>query len=171
MTERVLKRLAMHAMRAFDAEVRAGTREGLSADEVAAPGTGVLGAERPRAGRGPRVRQVKIVRQTERVDPGTGRGRSRGYGFVETHRHADALRVLRWANNHPDVWRLLETWHREEVDERARREPGKTQARAAAAADGNTGQRRRLVVEFAIENVQIVRRRAQRQTGVRPLRH
>ena len=31
----------------------------------------------------PRVRQAKIVRQADRVDTLTGKGRSKGYGFLE----------------------------------------------------------------------------------------
>ena len=43
-------------------------------------------------GRDTGVRQAKIVRQADRVDAVTGKGRSKGYGFLELGAHADALR-------------------------------------------------------------------------------
>jgi len=59
-----------------------------------------------KSGRRTRGRQAKIVRQMERVDPMTGKGRSKTYGFLEMNTHADVLRVLRWTNNHPGVGRV-----------------------------------------------------------------
>ena len=61
--------------------------------------------------------EAKIVRQQDRVDVLTGKGRSKGYGFVEMEKHADALRVLRWANNNPAVGKLFDEWYKEELKE------------------------------------------------------
>ncbi|ETW75268.1 hypothetical protein HETIRDRAFT_244962, partial [Heterobasidion irregulare TC 32-1] len=218
-TERGLRRLATHAVRAFDREVKAGTRAGLTRDELqegveAAPEGGAdaekgkdawtgKGKEKEKgrkegrkgwskAGRNaPLVRQAKIVRQADRVDTATGLGRSRGYGFVELRTHADALRVLRWANNSRETEGLFAQWWAAEAGERAtaeeakgedgkkRAEKLKKEAQAFAArgtgkeeaagdeveaAEGVAEKRGKgkgtLIVEFSIENVQVVQRRA-----------
>jgi nucleolar protein 4 len=62
------------------------------------------------------VRQSKILRQNDRVDPLTGLGRSKGYGFLELGTHADALRVLRWANANKEVNALFRMWWREALE-------------------------------------------------------
>ena len=221
-TERGLRRLATHAVRAFDREVKAGTRAGLTRDELeegveAAPEGGAdaekgkdawtgKGKEKEKgrkegrkgwnkAGRdAPLVRQAKIVRQADRVDTATGLGRSRGYGFVELRTHADALRVLRWANNSRETEGLFAQWWAAEAGERAtaeeakgedgkkRAEKLKKEAQAFAArgtgkeeaagdeveaAEGVAEKRGKgkgtLIVEFSIENVQVVQRRAARE--------
>jgi nucleolar protein 4 len=76
-------------------------------------------------GRGTRVKQAKIVRQQERIDPVTGNGKSKGYGFIEMNTHGDALRVLRWANNNSDIGPLLEEWWKEELGDLIKLEKGK----------------------------------------------
>jgi len=121
------------------------------------------------------------MRQAERVDAITGKGRSRGYGFVEMYTHADALRVLRWANGNTEVDALLRSWWREELErlikvERDKLKGGqkdeeeKSEARlkrmvAELAKEGKRKEddeakgRGTLIVEFSIENVQVVQRR------------
>lgn len=129
-TERMLKRLAIHAVRSFESEVKAGKRSGLTEDELTEPlpdpdaddpkertAKGKGKAAQTRKGRSTGVQQAKIVRQQDRVDAATGKGRSRGYGFLEMETHADALRVLRWSNNNLDVSKLLDTWWKEELED------------------------------------------------------
>ncbi|KAH9920029.1 RNA-binding domain-containing protein [Epithele typhae] len=199
-SERMLKRLAIHAIRAFEKEAKSGTREPLTADELAEPvpedkdadgdvkmeaadsdakaaadKKGKKGGKHPQGkpGRNTGVRQAKIVRQGDRVDAVTGKGRSKGYGFLEPHTHADALRVLRWANNNPAVHPLFEGWWRAEFEELIAAEKKK-----GAGKDGKVDEARvkrireelergappkgrgTLIVEFSIENVQVVQRRA-----------
>ncbi|KAG2046694.1 hypothetical protein BDR06DRAFT_964750 [Suillus hirtellus] len=173
-TERTLKRLTLHALRTFQDEVKKGERNGLTPEELEEvinesdePGNS---STKPKAGKrlqGSRVKQAKIVRQHERVDPVTGKGRSKGYGFIEMPRHADALRVLRWANNNPAVAPLLSTWWKEELGDLIKLEKGKKdpdEARLKRIKDELEGQvkipKGTLVVEFSIENVQVVQRRA-----------
>lgn len=173
-TERTLKRLALHALRTFQDEVKKGERNGLTPEELEEvtkesdePGDS---STKPKVGKrlqGSRVKQAKIVRQHERVDPVTGKGRSKGYGFIEMPRHADALRVLRWANNNPAVAPLLSTWWKEELGDLIKLEKGKKdpdEARLKRIKDELEGQvkipKGTLVVEFSIENVQVVQRRA-----------
>ena len=122
-------------------------------------------------GRDTGVRQAKIVRQADRVDPVTGKGRSKGYGFLELSKHADALRVLRWANNNPEVGRLFEEWWKAELEDLLKIEKKKAQkddARLKRLKDelekgAPVKSRGTLVVEFSIENVQVVQRRAVHQ--------
>lgn len=195
-TERTLKRLAIHAVRAFEEDVSSGVRESLSAHEmmqvetVAGVVDGEADAEKPMKRRkcGERataVRQAKIVRLRDRLDPLTGKGRSKGYGFLEMMSHADALRVLRWANNNPDVEGLMREWWTEEVRDLVKKEEGAT----TKSEEGETRLRRlknrlqelegpkekkagrTLVLEFSIENVQVVRRRAEREDESRNVSH
>ena len=128
-TERMLKRLAGHAVKAFNAEVKRGDRAPLTSDELAAdmvkPEGEVEEVAKAEAGGGedkqklkkkkftgakdPLVKQTKIIRQAERVDPLTGKGKSKGYGFVDLTKHSDALRFLRcqWVNNNPEVGEIF----------------------------------------------------------------
>ncbi|KAF8493329.1 hypothetical protein JB92DRAFT_3234511 [Gautieria morchelliformis] len=189
-TERTLKRLAMHAVRTFEEEVKSGVREGLTADELreiegdgAAELDGELSSKKRKRKRGERqtaVRQAKIVRISDRIDPITGKGRSKGYGFLEMMSHADALRVIRWANNHPGVEGLMRGWWREELQDIEKKAHGKkmneeeeTRVRRVKdrlrelEEDQEKKVGRSLVLEFSIENIQVVRRRVEREEGSR----
>lgn len=188
----MLKRLGIHAVRSFQAEYKAGTREGLTeeeltervedGDETKEEEGKVKGKDHDKSkgkgkGRNTGVKQAKIVRQQDRVDPVTGKGRSRGYGFLEMEKHADALRVLRWANNNPEAGKLFAEWWKEELEdlvkaERKKGEKERDEARLErlkkeleGLKDGDAGARGKgkkgaLIVEFSIENVQVVKRRA-----------
>ncbi|PFH49456.1 hypothetical protein AMATHDRAFT_41521 [Amanita thiersii Skay4041] len=102
--------------------------------------------------KGGRVKQAKIVRQADRADPVMGKGRSRGYGFVEMHTHADALRVLRWANNNPDVHLLTIKWWREELESLIKVEKGKSKIKEGKAGEEEGGARlKRLMTELEKE--------------------
>ncbi|KAK4049390.1 RNA recognition motif-containing protein [Microbotryomycetes sp. JL201] len=122
-TDGMLKRLANHAAKEFEREVKAGRRKPLTREELQAFVADASGSAPPAApavnAKGipqSRIKQSKILRQTDRVDPLTGLGRSKGYGFLEMATHADALRVLRWANANKEVGRLLRGWWRSELD-------------------------------------------------------
>lgn len=118
-----MKRLANYAMKEFEKDVKNGHQKALTNEEkstfildasnVPLPPTK---AERIRGVPPSRVRQSKILRQADRVDPLTGLGRSKGYGFLELGCHADALRVLRWANANKDVGALFRMWWREALE-------------------------------------------------------
>ena len=125
-TDGLWRRLANHAVKEFRREFKEGKRPGLSKDELLVDPDDVLGA-----GRAPsapvvkkdgkvipprRVRQAKVLRQADRVDSLLGLGRSKGYGFLELNTHADALRVLRWANANKEVGRLFRGWWRDELE-------------------------------------------------------
>lgn len=183
----MLKRLGIHAVRAFEAEVKESSRAPLTADELAEPvleddaeEDGTQGKGKAKAkpkskpgkkGRSTGVKQAKIVRQQDRVDAVTGKGRSRGYGFLEMEKHADALRVLRWANNNSEAGKLFDQWWKEELEELLQAEKKKDKKdearmeRIKSELEQGASKRSKgaLIVEFSIENVQVVKRRATQQ--------
>jgi hypothetical protein len=147
-SERGLKRLAIHAKRAFDDEVKAGTRVPLTPDELEMTeaerealdeARAMKGTKNKNKGRPTGVKQAKVVRQTDRVDVLTGKGRSKGYGFIEMDTHPDALRVLRWLNNNHEAHKLLWAWWRDEVTDLT--QAGQEQLKALNA-DGATSKSR-----------------------------
>jgi nucleolar protein 4 len=87
----------------------------------------------------PATRSKKVIIQAKVVEEKTGR--SKGYGFLEYNCHENALKALRWLNARAVGERKVD----EEVGDR----------------------KRRLLVEFAIENAQVVRRRRERQEASR----
>lgn len=111
-------------MKEFEKDVKNGHQKALTGDEKSSSivDAGSLGglpaapAERMKGVPPSRVRQAKILRQADRVDPLTGLGRSKGYGFLELATHGDALRVLRWANANRDVGALFRGWWRETLE-------------------------------------------------------
>ncbi|KAF7359430.1 Ribosome biogenesis [Mycena sanguinolenta] len=177
-TERLLKRLAIHAVRAFQDDVKSGARADLSPDELAeVPDDEDKEDSEPKKkmskktllGRRTGVKQAKLVRQSERVDPVTGKGRSKGYGFVEMNKHADALRVLRWANNNSDVGPLFEAWWKDELEDLVKAEKAKPDGdrddsrlkRLKDELEGGSVKKGKgtLIVEFSIENITTIQRR------------
>jgi len=55
----------------------------------------------------PVVRQVKLLRSTDRLDA-KGEGRSKRYGFLEFEEHEHSLLALRRLNNNPDAFKSVE---------------------------------------------------------------
>jgi len=184
-TDRTLKRLAIHAVREFDNEVKAETRAPLSRDELMdatlSPQANI-GKKAKRGERATVVMQSKIVRQSDRIDPLTGQGKSKGYGFLEMRTHKDALKVLRWANNNPAVGALFKEWFAAELQDLEKRTKEKLlAAREAKTADlddlelrykklqakvkeglnsvpDGMRQGKTLMIEFSVENVQVIKR-------------
>lgn len=111
-SDRMLKRLAIHAIKAFGAEVRAKEREDLDADEKAdrTVSSSIENRKRKPGERPTAVVQSKVVRQHDRVEALTGLGKSKGYGFLEMKSFNDALKVLRWANANKAVSKLFGEW-------------------------------------------------------------
>ena len=187
-TDKVLKRLALHAVREFEAEVARGEREALSREELedTTESEGVKGANKAHKGRPTAVIQSKIVRQTDRVDSTTGLGRSRGYGFLEMSNHKNALRVLRYANNNSDVTNMMKNWLVEELEgadsrckeaivqskgekkDEERTKLKKLEERLSKAKNDQLKESRgTLMIEFSIENVQVIKRRADKAEAMR----
>ncbi|KAF1810412.1 RNA-binding domain-containing protein [Eremomyces bilateralis CBS 781.70] len=134
-----LKTLARQAVVGFAKDVKEDLRERLSKEELARGGEEMKQAEQNRKAKGTGiVKQAKIEFESSegaktREESG---GKSRGYGFIEYHTHRSALMGLRWLNG-----RL-----------------------AGGGAKGGSGEpKKRLIVEFAIENAQVVARRRTRE--------
>lgn len=141
-TSKDLKQLARQAVVGFATDVKAEKRQPLSKEEQQRSRETMkeLDYER-KANKQGIVRQAKIVYETRegtKVPEKGGGGRSRGYGFIEyvTHRHA--LMGLRWLNCHP-----VEIPANPDNEER--------------------DTKKRLIVEFAIDNAQVIKRRQELQ--------
>ncbi|KAI9845766.1 MAG: RNA recognition motif-containing protein [Thelocarpon superellum] len=152
-TSKDLKALAREAVVGFAKDVKAGMRQQLSKEEESRGGGESKEAERARKVRGKGiVQQAKVVfegREGGKVSEDSGAGRSRGYGFIEYSSHRWALMGLRWLNGHAIGTR---------VEDRSD---------ASLSRDQVADRKRRLIVEFAIENAQVVARRKEREAKAR----
>lgn len=150
-TSKDLKQLARSAVVGFAADVKAGKRSKLNREETIRGGQEMLVAEKMRKKKGKGiVKQAKVVFETpagSKVAEDTGAGRSRGYGFIEYYTHRNALMGLRWLNGHA-------------VDYKVKGETPKNKKQAKEALED---KRKRLIVEFAIENANVVSRRSDRE--------
>jgi len=148
-----LKALAREAVVGFAKDVKAEKRQRLSKEELMRGGDAMTDAERGRKAKGKGiVKQAKVVfegREGGKVTEDSGAGRSRGYGFIEYYSHRSALMGLRWLNGH-----AVEHRPREAEKGKANREAVKE-------------RKKRLIVEFAIENAQVVGRRLERESKAR----
>ncbi|KAL4921110.1 hypothetical protein BDW62DRAFT_139875 [Aspergillus aurantiobrunneus] len=141
-TSKDLKQLAREGIVGFAKDVKERKRQPLSKEEMDRAPEEMREAERLRKKKGVGVvRQAKIVfegRDGSKVTEGSGAGRSRGYGFIEYYTHRHALMGLRWLNGHAI-------------------NPPKD------VAEELKDRKKRLIVEFAIENAQVVKRRNELQ--------
>ena len=138
-SSRDLKALAREAVVGFAKDVKARLRQPLSKEELSRGADIMREAEKLRKQQGKGiVKQATIVfegREGAKVPEKSGAGRSRGYGFIEYVSHRNALMGLRWLNGH-----------------------------AVKPSGGEAGDKtKRLIVEFAIENAQVVTRRRERE--------
>ena len=181
-TNKMLKRIALHAVRAFNDEVKEGKRLDLDKDEKDDKTLSVNAKQPTEAKHRPPpsvVVQSKVVLQSERVDPLTGQGRSRGYGFLEMRSFAHALKVLRWANANKNLGSLLVQWWREELEalraKLIRDDSNEAQLRIKRIdqalnnmeTSSKSEARGVLRIEFSIENITTVRKRVLRQEQAR----
>ncbi len=152
-TSKDLKTLAREAVVGFAKDVKEGKRQRLSREELGRGGDEMKRAEHDRKVRGKGiVKQAKVVfegRSGEKITEGNGAGRSRGYGFIEYYTHRSALMGLRWLNGH--------------ALDRSKMEGKKGKLSKEESLD----RKKRLIVEFAIENAQVVLRRKEREEKVR----
>ncbi|KAI9682561.1 MAG: RNA recognition motif-containing protein [Bathelium mastoideum] len=152
-TSKDLKALAREAVVGFATDVKKGVRQPLSKEELERGGEEMRAAEQHRRTKGKGlVKQAKIVfegREGSKVSESSGAGRSRGYGFIEYYTHRSALMGLRWLNGHSIAYRVSEAQGRQTTNQDAQ------------------DRKKRLIVEFAIENVQVVGRRKDRESKAR----
>ena len=169
-TSKHLKSLARQAVVGYATDVREGLRKPISKEEISRGGDQHSGsakeaeAHRRAKGKGV-VKQAKVVfegREGSKLDESTGAGRSRGYGFVEYVSHRWALMGMRWLNGH-----LTQPIDSEQDDHLPAAKQAKTNAREGKQTGAGKGKGKRLIVEFAIENVGVVARRRERETRAR----
>ncbi|KAG7696162.1 hypothetical protein KL930_003189 [Ogataea haglerorum] len=151
MNEKALKALGRKAIVQFAAEVKEGKRQPLNKEELARSQRhkefieeklGITPEDKKRKKQTGVVKQAKIINEVK----GSGvLGRSRGYGFLEFRDHKHALMALRWLNAHEVS--------REDIL------VGLTDEQKKVAESEGTITKRRLIVEFAIENAKVVKRR------------
>ncbi|KAL8763762.1 MAG: hypothetical protein Q9184_000510 [Pyrenodesmia sp. 2 TL-2023] len=145
MNSKELKALAREAVVGFARDVKAGLRQPLSKEELSRAAEMMREAERARKAKGTGiVKQCKVVFEGQgggKVTESSGAGRSKGYGFIEYTSHRSALMGLRWLNGH--------AVDRESV--------------ATSQPAGGTEKKKRLIVEFAIENATVTGRRQERE--------
>ncbi|KAF2202259.1 RNA-binding domain-containing protein [Delitschia confertaspora ATCC 74209] len=150
-TSKDLKQLARQAVVGFAKDVKEGKREKLSKEEIARGGQAMIDAEKERKKRGKGiVKQAKIVFETHegsKVGEETGAGRSRGYGFIEYYTHRNALMGLRKLNGYAVDYKVKDT----------------SKLGKKAAREAMEDRKKRLIVEFAIENANVVSRRSENE--------
>ncbi|KAK9235647.1 hypothetical protein V1525DRAFT_409335 [Lipomyces kononenkoae] len=170
MTAAQLKLLARRAIVAFAEEVQAGTRQSLNKEELERSHSfdedrGIKSRKKKHGV----VKQVKIIYE----DKDSGSGRSRGYGFIEYSSHRLALMGLRWLNAREigpkDLVQLQQESANAEpivtgVEEKSKSKKAK---KVEADKDLENFRKRRLVIEFAIENIEVVKRRQAREIKAR----
>ncbi|EAS33175.3 ribosome biogenesis protein [Coccidioides immitis RS] len=136
---KVLKQLAREAVVGFAKDVKSGHRQPLSKEELSRSAELMKEQEKLRKIKGKGiVKQAKVIfegREGSKISDTSGAGRSRGYGFIEYTSHRSALMGLRWLNGY-----------------------------AVGVSPGSSKidpdeKKKRLIVEFAIENAQVVKRR------------
>ncbi|KAJ5259134.1 hypothetical protein N7524_010690 [Penicillium chrysogenum] len=142
-----LKQLARESVVNFAKDVKAGTRQPLSKEEQQRSRDTMKELEQLRKQKKMGiVRQAKVVFETRegtKVSEKSGGGRSRGYGFIEFFTHRHALMSLRWLNCHSMT------------------------VPPSAQDPEDRDKKKSLVVEFAIENAQVVKRRNELQAKSR----
>ncbi|KAJ3153342.1 RNA recognition motif-containing protein [Geranomyces michiganensis] len=181
--DKELKKVAMIAVRKFWDEVRKGLREGMEPEVIKEELA--EGRAEPSGSRRAVLSQAKVLRSKDRIDAATKMPRSKGYGFIEFESHADALACLRWMNNNPKAFRpapikdvpVVEAKKGKKSAKNAKKEAAaaalaakkaKDAADAATAADEDdeitaASASKRPIVEFAIENRQVLKRRDERR--------
>ncbi|KAF2645869.1 hypothetical protein P280DRAFT_503904 [Massarina eburnea CBS 473.64] len=154
-TSKDLKALARQAVVGFAHDVKAGKRQRLSKEEIARGGEDMANAEKARKRKGKGIiKQAKVVFETpagSKTAEDTGAGRSRGYGFIEYYTHRAALMGLRWLNGHAVEYKVA----------------GEQTKSKKGAKEALLDKKKRLIVEFAIENANVVARRSDREEKAR----
>lgn len=148
MNDKALKALARKGVVEFSTQVKNGERHPLSKEELVRStkekfkfmSPEEIDREKKKDKKNGVIRQAKVIMEVK----GSNVGRSRGYGFVEFKDHKHALMGLRWMNVHQVT--------PEEILANSNEED-------KIPAESESLKSRRLCVEFAIENANVVKRR------------
>ncbi|EZG00677.1 hypothetical protein H106_08897 [Trichophyton rubrum CBS 735.88] len=144
---KALKALAREAVVGFAKDVKNGLRKPISWEESRRSAALMKEADYLRkAQKKGIVKQAKVVfegKDGSKMSEKSGAGRSRGYGFIEYATHRNSLMGLRWLNGHA------------------------IEASASTPNADPADRKKRLIVEFALENAQVVNRRREREMNIR----
>ncbi|KAI5953524.1 NOP4 [Candida jiufengensis] len=151
MNSKALKALGRKAVVQFATEVKNGNRQPLSKEEVSRSNKSKKEIQEEIEQKSKNSKHKGVVKQAKVIMEvkGTGEaGRSRGYGFIEFRDHKAALQGLRWLNAHEvSNEEIIEGLNEDEIK--------------LAKLEGLS--KRRLIVEFAVENAQVVKRRREKE--------
>jgi nucleolar protein 4 len=139
-TDAQLKREAKYSVIKFWRQVNAGNRESLASEELDGLENGIK----------VEILQAKLLRDV-RLDPITKKPRSKGMGFVEFQRHADAISCLRYLNFNPKAFTHESNIQKVDVDKPI-----------------TVKTKKNVVTEFAIENRLVLKKRDERNKSKRP---
>ncbi|ODV59334.1 mRNA-binding ribosome biosynthesis protein NOP4 [Ascoidea rubescens DSM 1968] len=159
LTEKGLKALGRKAIVEFAKEVKGNKRQPLSKEELTRSTRFKQINEIPNdnttensALKKKKTKNTGVIKQAKimiEIKDGGKEGRSRGYGFLEFRDHKHALMGLRWLNAHE----VTEEEILEGLDEEG-----------TQSFEYNSQNKRRLVVEFAVENSLVAKRRREAKT-------
>eukprot|EP00842_Homolaphlyctis_polyrhiza_P006190 jgi/Hompol1/6572/HPOL_002491-RA len=134
-----LRRVALRSVIEFWKQVESGMRDPLEPEIM---------REEEEANRPPPssqrrivVKQAVILKEKDRVDPKTGKLKSKGFGFVEFVSHADAIACLRYMNNLAGVFDSVEI-------------PTKSHKGKGTTGDGDAGDGDGDAIEASVGAVQ-----------------
>ncbi|KAJ3331737.1 RNA recognition motif-containing protein [Blyttiomyces sp. JEL0837] len=146
--DKFLRRAGILAVMRFWDEVSARRRKGLEREVIEEEKE--EGREVPSKERKILVKNAKVMYDLEKVDKTTNKPRSKGFGFLEFESHADALACLRWMNNNPYAFTTegAPSGKTELADMKKSKEELKS-----------PGKLRRPIVEFALENRIVLKKR------------
>ncbi|EPX72516.1 RNA-binding protein [Schizosaccharomyces octosporus yFS286] len=147
---KMLAFLGRQAIRCFKEDVEKGLRQDLSDEEKSRD----KGQSIQRGKNGSVLKQAKVELEK------SGAGRSKGYGFLQFVSHKYALMALRWLNGREVTVRKIIQDEIEWARSHKLPEP------EMPTVDFND-RPRRLIVEFAIENIKVVKRRQEKEITFR----
>ncbi|WBW72275.1 RNA-binding protein Nop4 [Schizosaccharomyces osmophilus] len=147
---KMLAFLGRQAIRCFKEEVEKGLRQDLSDEEKSRDKDQFI----KRGKTGSVLKQAKVELEK------SGAGRSKGYGFLQFVSHKYALMALRWLNGREVTVRKIIQDEIEWARSHKLPEP------EMPTVDFND-RPRRLIVEFAIENIKVVKRRQEKEITFR----
>ncbi|KAJ3127082.1 hypothetical protein HK100_009923 [Physocladia obscura] len=150
-SDAILKKAAVTAVKRFWEEVKAKKRKGLEEEVVLEDKND--GLDPPGRNRRINVTHAKIMRDPSKPDPTSKLGKSKGFGFIEFVNHSDALACLRYMNANPLLFKHDGlTYNNEEL---AKIQSGEIGADEKATIE----KAKRPIVEFTLENKLIVKKK------------
>ncbi|KAJ3412626.1 RNA recognition motif-containing protein [Chytridiales sp. JEL 0842] len=160
-TDHLLRRMGILSVMRFREEASTGVRTPLEQEVVDEELE--AGLEKPEGNRRIQVVKSKVLLDLDRIDPKTNKPKSKGYAFLEFGSHADALSCLRWLNNNPFAFTAdgrVATKEEYLAAKKAYKPPKPT---LDEKEKEGAGYLKRPIVEFAVENRNVVMKQEERK--------